>query len=100
MTQEELTGAPEGQRIDKWLWCARVFRTREAAVSFVEEQTVRLRRDGRAQRIVKPGFSLKTGDEIALLISGRPMVLRVRAFAARRGSAREAAALFELIDLS
>lgn len=95
-----MTGGAASQRIDKWLWCARVFRTREQAASFVEEQTVRLTRGGQTQRVGKPGFNLKEGDEIALILSGRPKAYRVLAFALRRGSAQEAAALFEALPVS
>lgn len=97
MTPEALTGAAASQRIDKWLWCARFFRTRAAAADYVESQTVRLTREGRAQRVAKPGFALKAGDELALLLSERPVIVRVRALAQRRGSALDAAALFDRI---
>ena len=92
-----MTAAPDSQRIDKWLWCARFFRTREAASGFVETQTVRLSRAGRTQRIAKPAFALKAGDELAFLLSDRPVIVRVRGLAVRRGPAPEAALLFERI---
>lgn len=95
-----MTDSAASQRIDKWLWCARVFRTREQAAAFVEQQTVRLTREGQTQRVGKPGFALKQGDEIALILSGRPKAYRVLAFAARRGSTQEAAALFEALAVS
>ena len=89
--------APRSQRIDKWLWCARFFRTRQAAAQFVEAGTVRLTRGRHTQRIGKPGFALAAGDELAFLLSEQPVIVRVRAFAARRGSAPDAALLFERI---
>lgn len=92
-----MTAPPDSQRIDKWLWCARFFRTREAASGFVETHSVRLLRAGRAQRIGKPGFALKTGDELSFLLSDRPVIVRVRALAVRRGPAPEAALLFDRI---
>lgn len=94
-----MTHAPESQRIDKWLWCARFFRTRTAASTFVEEVSVRLTREGRTHRVGKPGFGLRPGDELAFLLVDRPVVVRVLGFAPRRGSAREAAALFEALAI-
>lgn len=94
-----MTEAPESQRIDKWLWCARFFRTREAAATFIETQSARLMRAGRPQRITKRGFALKAGDELSFLLSDRLMIIRVRAFAPRRGTAQDAARLFDPLGM-
>ncbi|HBK91116.1 MAG TPA: RNA-binding protein [Parvularcula sp.] len=97
MTPDIASGEAVSRRLDKWLWCARVFRTRQAAASFIEDRTVRLTRNGRTERIGKPGFGLKAGDEISLILADRPVAYRVRAFARRRGSGPQAAALFEVL---
>lgn len=99
MTPEASTGAAASQRIDKWLWCARFFRTREAAAAFIETQSVRLARAGLVQRIAKPGFALKAGDELSFLLSDRAVIVRVCGFALRRGSAQDAAKLFDRIGV-
>lgn len=89
-----MTAAAQSQRIDKWLWCARFFRTREAAAAFVGDGNVRLTRAGRRQRIAKPSFALKLDDELSFLLSDRPVIVRIRAFPARRGPATMAASLY------
>lgn len=86
------------QRLDKWLWCARLFRSRRSAAAFIEERSVRLIRGDQAQRVDKPGFSLKEGDEIAFIICDKLTIVRVRGFSARRGSAADAGALLERLD--
>lgn len=93
-----MTDATVSQRLDKWLWCARFFRTRTAASSFVEKASVRVTRAGRMHRVVKPAFGLRPGDQLAFLLSVRPVIVRVLDLATRRGAARDAAALFETID--
>jgi ribosome-associated heat shock protein Hsp15 len=83
------------QRLDKWLWCARVAKTRAECSRFVERGTVRLNR----QPVEKPHAKLRPGDVLTLAL-GRPetgvvKVWRVVALAARRGPAPEAQALYE-----
>lgn len=90
-----MTANSGAQRLDKWLWCARLFRARAEAAAFVEEHGVRLTRNGRAQRVEKPAFTLRAGDQIALMRGQRLICVRVIAFSDRRGSAGEAATLME-----
>ncbi len=93
-----MTNGGGAQRLDKWLWCARLFRTRRAASDFIEQNSVRLTRDKHAQRIEKPGFTLKVGDEIAFVFLERLTIVRVTGFSDRRPSAPTAARLVEWID--
>ncbi len=81
------------QRIDKWLWHARVVRTRTAAAGLADDGLVRLNgaRVDAASRVVR------IGDVITIALD-RIRILRVAGFAERRGSAADAAPLFE--DLS
>ena len=81
------------QRIDKWLWHARVVRTRTAASGLVESGLVRVN----GARIEAPSRTVRLGDAVTVALD-RIRVLRVSGFSERRGSAPEAAALFE--DLS
>ena len=85
------------RRLDKWLGCARLFRTRRAASDYVEQLSVRIIRDKKAQRIEKPGFLLKEGDEIAFFLGNSLIVVRVMGFSERRGPAAEAAMLLERV---
>jgi ribosome-associated heat shock protein Hsp15 len=78
------------QRIDKWLWHARVVRTRTAAAGLVEGGLVRVN----GARIDAASRPVKSGDVVTIALD-RIRVLRVTGFADRRGSASDAAVLFE-----
>lgn len=86
------------QRLDLWLWCARVARTRAACAALVESGAVRINR----QPTVKPHARVAPGDVLTLALgqgrSARIRVWRVLALAERRGGAAEAAALYEDLD--
>ena len=86
------------QRLDKWLWCARVAKTRAACARLVEEGGVRINR----QPTDKPHARLRPGDVLTFALGpaerGVVRVWRVLALAGRRGPAPEAQALYE--DLS
>ena len=81
---------PGRQRLDKWLWFARVVKTREAAVSLVESGRVRLN----GQKTLKPGHGLKPGDVLTLVLNSRVRVLHVEGLAERRGAAEAARLLY------
>lgn len=78
------------QRIDKWLWHARVVRTRTAAAVLVNRGSVRIN----GERIAASSRAVKAGDVVTIALD-RVRVLKVRGFAERRGSAAEASVLFE-----
>jgi len=80
-----------GQRLDKWLWHARVVRTRSAAAELVTVGRVRINR----QRVVKPGHDVCAGDVLTIALGAHVRVLRVLGFSERRGNAPEAAGLYE-----
>ncbi len=79
------------QRIDKWLWHARVVRTRTAAASLVEAGHVRVN----GMRTPAPSHAVRPGDVITIALDRRVRILKVAAYAERRGSADIARALFE-----
>lgn len=78
------------QRLDKWLWFARVVKTREAAAGLVESGHVRLN----GQKTLKPGHAVKTGDVLTIVLNARVRVLHVEALAERRGPAEAARLLY------
>ncbi len=79
-----------GQRLDKWIWFARVVRNREAAAALVQSGNVRVNRT----RITKPGYDVSPGDVLTIVLPGRVRVLEVLGVAPRRGPASEAAHLY------
>ncbi len=79
------------QRLDKWLWCARFFRTRALAAALCEAGRVRI--SGHVVR--KAHYALKPGDVLTFPQGGLVRVVRVLGFAARRGPAPAAVALYD-----
>ncbi|MGJ3647581.1 RNA-binding S4 domain-containing protein [Sphingomonas sp. GlSt437] len=78
--------APATLRLDKFLWFARLARTRSAAQAYAEAGTLRL--DGR--RIDRAHAPVRVGSVIAFVQGGRVRVIRVAAIPKRRGPAPEA----------
>lgn len=79
------------QRLDKWLWCARVMKARSDCARLVAGGLVRINR----QPTDKPHARVRPGDVLTMPWQGDVRVLRVLALAARRGPAPEARALYE-----
>lgn len=92
-TQEN--GQDHAQRIDKWLWCSRFFKTRSLASAFVSKGNVRVTRHDQVMRIEKPAFCIRPGDELVFMTGARLRVIRVLFCASRRGPAPEAQSLYE-----
>jgi ribosome-associated heat shock protein Hsp15 len=86
--------ACERQRLDKWLWFARLVKTRQEAVRLVEEGFVRVD----ARRADVPSKSVGPGDVLTIALERQVRVLRILSIAARRGPSREARALFEDVE--
>ena len=84
------------QRLDKWLWFARVVKTREAAASLVEQGHVRLNRI----KVAKPAHDVKPGDVLTVVLNARVRVLHVEGLALRRGPATAARLLYREAAMS
>lgn len=78
------------QRIDKWLWPARMVRSRSDAAALTQGGHVRL--NGR--RMTAPGHPLRIGDVVTLALDRSVRVMQVQAFSERRRTAPEARALY------
>jgi len=81
----------ERQRIDKWLWHARVVRTRSDAAALVAAGHVRIN----GQRERSAGHGVKAADVLTIALDSRVRVLRVTGFAERRGDANAAQTLYD-----
>ena len=85
----DTTSAPD-QRLDKWLWFARVVRSRTLAAQLVGGGKVRVNR----MRVLKPSHVLHPGDILTIAVRGEVRVLEVLAVGERRGSPQEARLLY------
>ena len=81
----------ERQRLDKWLWHARVVRARASAAALVEAGHVRIN----GTREKSPGHAVKAGDVITVALDRTVRVLKVAGFSERRGDASAASVLYE-----
>lgn len=84
----------ERQRLDKWLWHARVVKARTSAAALVEAGHVRIN----GTREKSPGHAVKRDDVLTISLDRAVRVLRVTGFAERRGDASAARALYEDIQ--
>jgi ribosome-associated heat shock protein Hsp15 len=93
-SDEDLAADRERQRIDRWLWHARLVRTRGDAAALAGAGYVRVN----GARIDAPARTVRTGDVITVALDRRVRVLKVRGFADRRGPAGTAASLYEDLE--
>jgi ribosome-associated heat shock protein Hsp15 len=88
--------APEGsavssQRLDKWLWFARVAKSRTLAATAVTDGKIRVN----STKAEKPSQPLKVGDVITSRLHRVVRVFKVVGLGERRGPAAEAQRLYE-----
>jgi len=76
-------------RLDKWLWAARLFKTRSAAAEAIDSGRVRVEGER-----VKPAREVRLGDRIEVSRREAPMAIIVRALSTMRGPAPSARRLY------
>lgn len=86
----EADAASSAQRIDQWLWFARIVKSRTLAQALIERGKVRLNRN----RIEKTSQSVKAGDVLTISLGPKVRIVQVVAHGVRRGPALEAARLY------
>jgi ribosome-associated heat shock protein Hsp15 len=79
------------QRVDKFLWYARFFKSRTLAATMVSGGRVRIN----GERCEKPSTLVKIGDVLTFPAGPRVRVIKVLAGGERRGPAPEAQTLYE-----
>jgi ribosome-associated heat shock protein Hsp15 len=84
MTEQRASGAPV-LRIDRWLWCARFFKTRTLAADAVKAGHVRV--NGRR---AKAAHGVKVGDALEIVKGALQFDVRIEKIPAQRGSAGQA----------
>jgi len=77
-------------RIDKWLWYARFFKSRNLSAKLVEAGRVRIN----GTKIRKSSAAIRVGDVLTFPQSKTILVVRVEALGERRGPAPEAQQLY------
>lgn len=77
-------------RIDAWVWAARLAKTRSQATAACKAGHVRVN-----DATAKPAQAVAIGDTVRVRLHGFEKIYRVTGLAVRRGSATEAAKLFE-----
>ena len=80
-------------RIDKWLWHARFYKTRVLAQEAADKGRIRVN----GNRVEKAGRGIRVGDVLTIPAGRDVLVVRVVAFGERRGPAREARLLYEIV---
>ena len=81
------------QRLDKWLWQARFYKTRGLAQRMCATGKIRIN----SQRVRKAHYPLKSGDILTFPQGSRIRVVRILAMPERRGPATEAERCYEEI---
>jgi len=79
------------QRLDKWLWFARVLKSRTLAATAVSEGRVRVNK----VKVTKPAQIVKPGDVLTIALREKVLVLRMLQPGQRRGPPPEARMLYE-----
>ena len=91
MTQPALTTV----RLDKWLWAARFFKTRQIAIDAINGGRIHV-----ADERVKPARTIKLGDCLAIRHPPYTWTIVVIGLAEKRGSAQVAATLYRETEQS
>ncbi|MDQ8756647.1 S4 domain-containing protein [Sphingosinicella sp. LHD-64] len=84
----------ETLRLDKFLWFARIVKTRAQAQAMAEEGRIRM--DGRI--LDRAHAPVRVGDVLSFAQRGAVRVLKVEALPERRGPAAEARACYSEVD--
>ena len=84
------------QRLDRWLWHARIVKTRALAAALAASGYVRVN----GKRNEAPARAVRPGDVLTIAMPSAVKVLRIIDFAERRGNPATARRLYEEIGPS
>jgi ribosome-associated heat shock protein Hsp15 len=82
------------QRLDRWIWHARVVKTRTIASNLVAEGFVRVN----GERASQPARTIKPGDVLTIALPARVRILKVTGILPRRADAIAAKHTYESVD--
>ena len=91
--QQDKQEQPQRQRVDKWLWHARMVRSRSAAAALTQAGYVRVN----GARVTAASHLLRAGDVVTLALDRSVRLLQVEGFAGRRGDAVSARHLYRIV---
>lgn len=77
-------------RIDKWLWAARFYKTRQLAIKALNSSQISIN-----QTTVKPAALVRTGDIVQIKRGPQAVQIKVLGLSAKRGPAKMAQLLYE-----
>ena len=80
----------DAMRVDKWLWAARVFKSRTLAAAACDGGKIDV-----GDEAVKPSRSIRPGDRLTISLSRGKRIVRVTELSDRRGPGAEAALLYD-----
>jgi ribosome-associated heat shock protein Hsp15 len=83
--------AGDRQRIDKWLFFARVAKSRSLAAKLVLAGRIRVNRE----KVEQTSYPVKPGDVLTITLDRKVLVYRILSSGVRRGPATEARTLYE-----
>jgi ribosome-associated heat shock protein Hsp15 len=83
----------ERDRIDKWLWHARFYRSRAQAQRAAASGLIRLN----GVRVQKPSADVRLGDVVTLPRGREVLAVQVEGIAARRSCASESQTLYKIL---
>ncbi|MEY4711311.1 MAG: hypothetical protein RIS88_761, partial [Pseudomonadota bacterium] len=80
----------ERQRIDKWLWAARFYKTRSLAADDIDKGRIQVN-----EQVAKSSRELKAGDRVDIRQGALTRTVTVLALSTVRGPAPQAQLLYE-----
>ena len=86
----DAAGDETRQRLDKWLFFARILKSREKAAALIKDGYVRVN----GTRAEQPAKQVKPGDVLTIALDRKVLVLKVLLPGERRGPATEAQCLY------
>ncbi len=87
--------APERVRIDKWLWAARFYKTRQLAIKALKNSQI-----GALKQTLKPSTTVKVGDVLTIKRGIHQMQVTILGLSEKRGSATIAQTLYRETEAS
>ncbi|RCW25895.1 heat shock protein Hsp15 [Ciceribacter lividus] len=91
MTEEKQPPSDSRQRLDKWLFFARMAKSRSIAQRRIAAGDVRVN----DQKILQASHTVRAGDRVVLVAGARSRILVVKAAGVRRGPYEEARQLYD-----